>query len=93
MNISIRGILQLFKHKPKSSDIAKQRLELVITQDRINVDTHMIMRLQHELTEVLAKYFEFSINSVHVSLKHEDSSCTLVVDFPYQKARGLSVNR
>ena len=66
MNISIR---QLFGRKPKSSSIAKQRLKLVITQDRLDVDDRMMMRLQHELTEVLAKYFEFSMNSVQVSLK------------------------
>lgn len=90
MNISIR---QLFGRKPKSSSIAKQRLKLVITQDRLDVDDRMMMRLQHELTEVLAKYFEFSMNYVQVSLKHEGNSCTLVADFPYKKAHELSVNR
>ena len=90
MNISIR---QLFGRKSKSSSIAKQRLKLVITQDRFDVDDRMMMRLQRELTEVLAKYFEFSMNSVQVSLKHEGNSCTLVADFPYKKAHELSVNR
>ena len=90
MNISIR---QLFGRKSKSSNIAKQRLQLVITQDRLDVDDGMMMRLQHELTEVLAKYFEFSMSSVQVSLKHEGNSCTLVADFPYKKVQDLSVNR
>ena len=90
MNISIR---QLFGRKPKSSSIAKQRLKLVITQDRLDVDDRMMVRLQHELTEVLAKYFEFSMNSVQVSLKHEGNSCTLVADFPYKKSHDLSAHR
>ncbi|RKU39076.1 cell division topological specificity factor MinE [Candidatus Poribacteria bacterium] len=90
MNISLR---QLFGRKSKSSSIAKQRLKLVITQDRLDVDDRMMMRLQHELTEVLAKYFEFSMNSVQVSLKHEGNSCTLVADFPYKKAHEMRVNQ
>ncbi|MYB01399.1 cell division topological specificity factor MinE, partial [Candidatus Poribacteria bacterium] len=61
MNISIK---QLFGRKPKSSSIAKQRLKLVITQDRFDVDDRVMTRLHHELAEVLAKYFEFSANSV-----------------------------
>lgn len=90
MNISIR---QLFGRKPKSSSIAKQRLKLVITQDRFDVDDRVITRLHHELTEVLAKYFEFSMNSVQMSLKQEGNSYVLVADFPYKKAHDVSANR
>jgi len=52
MNLSIR---QLFGRKPKSSNIAKQRLKLIITQDRVDVDDRFMTRLHHELAEVLAK--------------------------------------
>ena len=83
MNISIR---QLFGRKPKSSSIAKQRLKLVITQDRLDmVDDRVMTRLHHELAEVLAKYFEFSANSVKMDLKQEGNSYILVADFPYTK--------
>jgi cell division topological specificity factor len=83
MNISIK---QLFGRKPKSSSIAKQRLKLVITQDRFDmVDDRVMTRLHHELAEVLAKYFEFSANSVKMDLKQEGNSYILVADFPYTK--------
>ena len=82
MNISIK---QLFGRKPKSSNIAKQRLKLVITQDRLDVDDRFMTRLHHELAEVLAKYFEFSVNSVRMSLKQEGNSYVLVADIPYKK--------
>ncbi len=82
MNISIK---QLFGRTPKSSNIAKQRLKLVITQDRLNVDDRFITRLHHELAEVLAKYFEFSVQSVRMSLKQEGNSYVLVADIPYKK--------
>ncbi len=90
MSISIR---QLFGRKPKSSSIAKQRLKLVITQDRFDVDDRVVTRLHHELIEVLAKYFEFSMDSVQISLKPEGNSYVLVADFPYKKAHDVSMNR
>ena len=91
MSISIK---QLFGRKPKSSNIAKQRLKLVITQDRLEqVDDRVMTRLHHELAEVLAKYFEFSANSVKMNLKQEGNSYILVADFPYTKFHDLNVRR
>lgn len=79
------NFMQLFGRKSKSSAIAKQRLKLVITQDRFDVDEQVVTRLHHELAEVLAKYFEFSMNSVQMSLKQDGNSYVLVADFPYKK--------
>ena len=90
MSISIR---RLFGRKPKSSSIAKQRLQLVITQDRFDIDDRVNTRLLRELTEVLAKYFEFSMNSVQMSLKQEGNSYVLVADFPYKKAHNTRANQ
>ena len=91
MSISIK---QLFGRKPKSSNIAKQRLKLVITQDRLEqVDDRVMTRLHHELAEVLAKYFEFSANSVKMNLKQEGNSYILVADFPYTKFHDVNVRQ
>ena len=91
MSISIK---QLFGRKPKSSSIAKQRLKLVITQDRLDqVDDRVMTRLHHELAEVLAKYFEFSANSVKMNLKQEGNSYILVADFPYTKFHDANVRQ
>ena len=82
------NFMKLFGRKSKSSTIAKQRLKLVITQDRFDVDEQLVTRLTHDLAEVLAKYFEFSMNSVQMSLKkaQDGNSYILVADFPYKKA-------
>lgn len=90
MTLSIK---QLFGRKPKSSDIARQRLKLVITQDRLEIADDFMTRLHHELAEVLSKYFEFSVNSVDMSLKREGRSYVLVADIPYKKLRDYPVNQ
>ena len=54
MNISIK---QLFGRRPKSSNIAKQRLKLVITQDRMDVDDSFMTRLHNEVSRGSGKVF------------------------------------
>ncbi len=73
----------LFTRKSKSSNIATQRLKLILTQDRFDVSEDSMKKLQFELTEVLAKYFEFTMTSVSMSLKREGNSYVLMADFPY----------
>lgn len=79
----------LFTRKSKSSSIATQRLQLVLTQDRFEVGEDSMKKLQIELTEVLAKYFEFTMNSVKMSLKREGNSYVLMADFPYNQSKKL----
>ncbi len=74
----------LFTRKSKSSSIATQRLKLILTQDRFEVNEDSMRKLQFELTEVLAKYFEFTMNSVSMSIKREGNSYVLMADFPYR---------
>ncbi|RKU06759.1 cell division topological specificity factor MinE [Candidatus Poribacteria bacterium] len=79
----------IFTRKSKSSNIATQRLQLVLTQDRFEVGEDSMKKLQFELTEVLAKYFEFTMNSVKMSLKREGNSYVLMADFPYNQSNKL----
>jgi cell division topological specificity factor len=79
----------LFTRKSKSSNIATQRLQLILTQDRFEVGEDSMKKLQFELTEVLSKYFEFTMNSVRMSLKREGNSYVLMADFPYNQSNKL----
>ena len=76
---------RIFSRKTKTNNIATQRLKLILTQDRFDVSDDSMKKLQFELTEVLAKYFEFTMNSVSMSLKREGNSYVLMADFPYQE--------
>ncbi len=72
----------LFTRKSKTSDIATQRLKLVLTQDRFDINEESMKKLQFELTQVLAKYFQFTMNSVSMSLKQDGNSYVLMADIP-----------
>lgn len=72
----------LFARKSKTSDIATQRLRLVLTQDRFDINEESMKKLQFELTQVLGKYFQFTMNSVSMSLKQDGNSYILMADIP-----------
>lgn len=77
---------RLFGRQRKSSSIAKQRLKVVISQDRFNVDEESMRSLQVELMQVLSKHFDFQLDAVRMSLKQRGNSYVLTADFPRRPA-------
>lgn len=77
---------RLFGRQRKSSSIAKQRLKVVISQDRFNVDEESMRSLQVELMQVLSKHFDFQLDAVRMSLKQRGNSYVLTADFPRRRA-------
>ena len=47
---------RLFGGEPKSRDVAKDRLQLVLVQDRMNLPPHKMDRLKDELIQVISKF-------------------------------------
>lgn len=76
------NLRRLFGRRPKSSSIARQRLRLVISQDRFDVDEESMRNLQVELMQVLSKHFDFQMDAVRMSLKQRGDSYVLTADFP-----------
>ena len=85
----IMDLRSFFTRKQQSSDTAIQRLQLILTQDRFDINDDSMKELQFELTEVLAKYFEFTMNSVKMTIKQEGDSYVLMADFPYKRSNKL----
>lgn len=77
---------RLFGRQPKSSSIARERLKVVISQDRFNVDEESMRSLQLEIMQVLSKHFDFQIDAVRMSLKQRGNSYVLTADFPQRRA-------
>ena len=77
---------RLFGRRPKSSSIARERLKVVISQDRFNVDEESMRSLQLEIMQVLSKHFDFQIDAVRMSLKQRGNSYVLTADFPHRRA-------
>ncbi|MBH5329372.1 cell division topological specificity factor MinE [Eikenella sp. S3360] len=58
----------LFGKKPKSASIARDRLQIIIAQERVKSQApDYLPTLQKELLEVLSKYVHVSLDDIRIS--------------------------
>lgn len=67
---------RLFGKKPKSASVARDRLQIIIAQERSNRDQastpDYLPTLQKELLEVLSKYVNVQLNDINISHEKQD---------------------
>ena len=56
-----------------SKDAAKERLHLVLMQDRANVSADFLELMKQEIIEVIKKYIEVDENAIDVRLTNKDN--------------------
>lgn len=72
------NIVKFFKkfakeEKKDSKDTAKERLHLVLMQDRANVSADFLELMKQEIIEVIKKYIDVDENSIDVRLTNKDN--------------------
>ncbi len=67
---------------PTSREIAKNRLQLVLVHDRVDLSPHRLQVLKDELIAVISKYVEIDVEGVQVSLNQNGRQCRLTADMP-----------
>lgn len=70
------GIMKFFKKFSKeagadSKDMAKQRLHLVLMQDRANMSVDFLELMKQEIIEVIKKYIDVDENAIDVKLTNK----------------------
>ena len=72
------SIINFFKKFSKenkdSKDTAKERLHLVLMQDRANVSADFLEMMKQEIIEVIKKYIDVDENSIDVKLTNKVNS-------------------
>jgi len=71
----IKTIKKLIKkeqqHEPHSKDTAKERLHLVLMQDRANVSADFLELMKQEIIDVIKKYIEVEEDAIDVRLTNK----------------------
>ena len=63
----------LFGNKPKTAQVAKERLQLIIAHERDGGgSTNFLPDLQRELIQVISKYVKVNPDDIRVSLEKQD---------------------
>jgi cell division topological specificity factor len=70
------------RREPTSSEIAKERLQLVLVHDRIKISPGTLDKLKDELIAVISRYVEIEADGVQVTFTQGRRQSRLVADIP-----------
>lgn len=83
---------RLMGRTPSSASQAKERLKLVLINDRTDLTPQELEILKNELIEVIARHVDIDPTAVNISMTQEGREQRLVADIPLRplKRRGGS---
>ncbi len=70
-----------------SKEIAKERLRLVLVQDRASVSPQFLEMLRQEIVRVVSEYMEIDDKAMDVSLTSHDNTAALVASIPIKRLK------
>ncbi|NSW51100.1 MAG: cell division topological specificity factor MinE [Anaerolineae bacterium] len=76
----------MFRKKSTSAGSAKDRLQLVLIQDRTNLSALDLDQLKNEILEVLARYVDIDRRAVNISMEQDGREQRLRADIPLKAA-------
>ena len=79
----------LFK-ETESGDLAKNRLKVVIMQDRSSLSPQIMEKMKKDLIAVFKKYVEIEENGIEVNIEKENHSMGLSISIPVKKLKAES---
>ncbi len=72
---------------PNSANVAKERLQLVLAQDRASIPPDTLETLKDEIINVISKHVDIDRANVQVSISHSPNGNRLVADIPVRDSR------
>ena len=83
-------VLSLFRQtetEDNTRDIAKNRLRVVLMQDRTNLTPELLERMRKELVELLSKYVEMDKEALELNFDQEGDQMALMLSIPVIRAK------
>jgi len=77
-----RWVNLLSGQKRRSADQAKDRLRLVLINDRTDISPEKMESLKNEMLELISRYVDIDPSQVHIQMTQEGRGQRLVADIP-----------
>ncbi len=82
------GFFSFFKSKDKSKDVAKERLKLVLVQDRSDISPILLDKIEQDLIKAISKYIEIDKENLDLKItrmrkKDNTTMSALVANIPF----------
>ncbi len=78
----MNALQRLLGRKETSSKVAKNRLQLVLVQDRVNLPAGKMNQLKDDLIQVISKYVEIDQEGIEISLTGNGRQQSLTANIP-----------
>lgn len=75
------------REQPTSRAIAKERLQLVLVHDRVQLSPQMLQDLKDDLIETISRYVDIDRDAVEITLTQTRRESRLVADIPLTRIR------
>lgn len=73
---------RLSGRKRKSAHKAKERLQLVLIHDRINLPSNVLETMKDEIIEVISRHIDIEPASVNIEINKDGRQQRLIADIP-----------
>lgn len=80
-------IERLFGRHESSRTVARDRLKLVLMQDRATIPAPMLEEMRRELLAVLSKYVEIDESDLDLQMERDADAVALVANIPIRRVR------
>lgn len=78
-------IKQLFRRRPKSADIAVERLKIILAHERRGVNAPLMEQMKEEIIQVISKFVEVDTQHIEVRLTDKTDIEMLEVTVPLHR--------
>jgi cell division topological specificity factor len=75
-----KGFLKNVGAEKQSKEIAKERLKLVLTHERVQLTPEKFAKMREEIIEVIKKYIDIDVEDTNVSVKSDSSSTAFILN-------------
>ena len=78
---------KFFEGEEKPGETAKQRLQIMLRQDRLNVKPEIMEQIKDDIVAVLIKYFDINEEEIMVALEPNEKAMVLSTSLPVIRLR------
>ncbi|MGM0445215.1 MAG: cell division topological specificity factor MinE [Bacillota bacterium] len=90
MTIGLLEFLGFKKKKKKdkpSKNVAKERLQFILVQDRIKLSPSEMESLKKDLLKVMKKYVDVDEREIEMEINREEQMMAMVANFPLRRKK------
>jgi cell division topological specificity factor len=80
-----QSIANYFRPRPKSADIAAERLKIILAHERRGVNAPLIEQMKEEIIQVVSKFIEVDDDNIDIRLTEDSELEVLEVTVPFHR--------